>query len=149
MAIENGVLHTNPALGLKRKVVRSKHLELPTLAQFAEFVAEMRTRNSRDSQHGADFAEGLAFTGCRISEAGQIVWRDLDFTAGEILVKGDPEKATKNGEIRRVPMIPGARGLFERMRRERSDEPQSTNVFAIRRCQKAMSRAAKKLAWHG
>ncbi len=144
-AIGSGILHANPALGLKRKPVRSKHLELPTLAQFAAFIAEIRESRSRDSQNSADFAQGLAFTGCRISEAGQIVWRDLDFTAGEILIKGDPTEATKNGEIRRVPMIPGARELFERMRRERFDEPLSANVFAVRMCQKAMSRAAKKI----
>lgn len=119
VAIENGALRTNPALGLKRKPVRAKQLELPTRAQFAAFVTEMRAGYSRDSQNCADFAQGLAFTGCRISEAAQIVWRDLDFTTGEILVKGDPEEATKNGEIRRVPMIPGARELFEHMRQDR------------------------------
>lgn len=145
VAIENGVLYKNPSLGLKRKPVRSKQLELPTRVQFAAFIVEMRAGHSRDSQNCADFAQGLAFTGCRISEAAQIVWRDLDFGNGEITVKGDPEKATKNGEIRRVPMIPGARDLFEQMRLRRSDEPGSVNVFAVRMCQKAMNRAAKKI----
>ena len=145
VAIENGVLHTNPALGLKRKPVRSKQLELPTRVQFAAFIAEMRAGHGRDSQNCADFAQGLAFTGCRISEAAQIVWRNLDFTTGEILVKGDPEEATKNGEIRRVPMIPGARELFEHMRQGRLGEPSSVKVFAVRMCQKAMNRAAKKI----
>ena len=53
VAIENGVLHTNPALGLKRKPVRAKQLELPTRAQFAAFVTEMRAGHSRDSQNCA------------------------------------------------------------------------------------------------
>jgi integrase len=105
VAIESGVLYANPATGMERKSIRPKKLELPTRAQFAAFITEIRAAHSRDTQNCADFAQGLAFTGCRISEAAQIEWRDLDFAGGEILVKGDPEEATKNGEIRRVPMI--------------------------------------------
>ena len=145
VAIESGVVYTNPAIGLDRKTVRGKRLELPTRAQFVEFIAEMRAVHSRDTQNCADFAQGLAFTGCRISEAAQIEWRDLDFDLGEIFVKGDPEEATKNGEIRRVPMIPQARELFERMRESRRREPGSTKVFLVRECQKAIDRAAKKI----
>ena len=145
LAIENGVLYANPAVGLKRKPVRSKELELPTCEQFAAFISEMRAGHSRDSNNCADFAQGLAFTGCRISEASQITWRDLDLSTGEILVKGDLEEATKNGEIRRVPMIPSARELFMRMRQQRPEEPASEKVFAVRMCQKAMDRAAKKI----
>jgi len=88
--------------------VKAKPLELPTRSQFAAFVAEMRVGHSRDSQSCADLAQGLAFTGCRIAESAHIEWRDLNFEAGEILVKGDPEEGTKNGEIRRVPVIPQA-----------------------------------------
>ena len=106
IAIEKGVLYANPATGMDRKPVRPKRLELPSRAQFAAFVAEMRAVHSRDSQNCADFVQGLAFTGCRISEAAQIEWRDLNFATGEILVKGDPEENTKNGEVRRVPLIP-------------------------------------------
>jgi hypothetical protein len=32
----------------------------------------------------------------------------------KIAVRGDPQKATKNSEVRRVPMIAEARALFER-----------------------------------
>jgi integrase len=105
----------------------------------------MRAARSRDSQNCADLAEGLAFTGCRIGESAQIEWRDLHFEAGEILVKGDPEEGTKNGEIRRVPMIPRARDLFTRMREARAAEPAAAKVFLVHECQKAMDRAAKKV----
>ena len=145
VAIESGVIHSNPASGLERKAVRPKQLELPTREQFSAFIIEMRAAHSRDSQNCADFAQGLAFTGCRISEAAQIAWRDLDFAGGEIVVKGDPEEGTKNGEIRRVPMIPQARELFERMRQSRPDEAVTSKVFLVRECQKSMDRAAKKI----
>jgi integrase len=144
VAIENGVLYSNPATDLELMPIRAKQLSLPTRAQFSAFITEMRAGRSRDSKNCADLAEGLAFTGCRIAESAQIEWRDLDFAAGEILVKGDPDEATKNGEIRRVPMIPQARALLLRMREARSDEPNTAKVFLVRECQKSMDRGAKK-----
>jgi integrase len=145
VAVENGVVYANPAVGLERKSIRAKVLELPTRAQFVAFVAEIGAGHGRDSKNCADFTRGLAFIGCRISEAARIQWRDLDFTGGEILVKGDPEEATKNGEVRRVPMIPQARELFVQMRAGREDEPRAEKVFLVRESQKSMDRAAKKI----
>jgi integrase len=144
VAIKHGVVYSNEADCLERKTVRLKKLDLPTLAQFGTFIAEMRAAHSRDTQNCADLAEGLAYTGCRIAESAQIEWRDLDFTAGEITVKGDPEEGTKNSEIRRVPMIPSARMLLERMRDDRKEEPATSKVFLVHECQKSMDRAAKK-----
>ena len=39
---------------------------------------------------------GLAFPGIRKGEAAEVELRDLDFDAGEIVVRGDPQTATKN-----------------------------------------------------
>jgi integrase len=144
VGIESGVIYTNAAVGLERVTIRPKQLELPTRAKFAEFIAEMRRVHSRDSANCADFVQGLAFTGCRIGESAEIEWKDLDFDGGEIVVKGDPEEGTKNGEIRRVPMIPEARELFMKMRQERGDEPQTAKVFLVHESQKSINRAAKK-----
>ena len=81
----------------------------------------------------------------RKGEAAEVEWRDLDFECGETVVRGDRETATKNWEVRRVPMIPEARGLLERMWRERTDEPLNAKVFRVRECQKALDRACKKV----
>ena len=145
VAIENGVIYANPATGLGRRTIKPKQLELPTRTQFAAFIAEMRAGRSRDSQNCADLAQGLAFTGCRISEAAQIEWSDLNFADGEILVKGDAEEGTKNGEIRRVPMIPQARVLFDKMRAARTEELATEKLFLVHECQKSMDRAAEKV----
>ena len=145
VAIESGVIYSNPAAAVERKPVRAKKLELPTRSQFVAFIAEMQAGHGRDSQNCADLAQGLAFTGCRIGESTQIEWRDLDFNAGEIVIKGDPEEGTKNGEIRRVPMIPQARELFLRMRAGRADEPATTKVFLVHENQKSMDRAGKRI----
>jgi len=78
-------------------------------------------------------------------EAGQITWRDVDFAAGEVVVRFDPETATKNWTVRRVPLIPDARALFERMRSDRPTEPVDAKVFRVRECQKTLDRACNKV----
>jgi integrase len=145
VAIEAGVVYSNAAGGMRRTAVRGKQISLPSPDKFNAMIAEMRVGHSRDSINCADFAAGLAFTGCRVGEAREITWRDVDFDAGEIVVRGDAETGTKNWELRRVPLIPDARVLFERMRSERSGEPLEEKVFRVGECQKSLDRAAKKV----
>jgi integrase len=145
IAIEAGVLYSNPAAVLKRAAIRGKEIALPSTDKFNALLAEMRNAHSRYSPHCADFAAGLAFTGCRVGEAREIVWRDVDFEAGEIVVPGDANTSTKNWELRRVPLIPDARALFERMRSESSGESLDAKVFRVGECQKALDRACKKV----
>ena len=145
VAIEEGVIVSSPAASLERKPLRAKRLELPSLAQFAAFIAEMKAGGGRDSKNCADLVQGLAFTGCRIGETFHIEWKDLNFGTGEIVIQGDPDDLTKNGEIRRIPMIPQARELFQRMRAGRADEPASAKVFLVHESQRSMSRAARKI----
>jgi integrase len=130
---------------LKRAAIRGKEIALPTIEKFNALIAEMRAGHSRDSINCADFASGLAFTGCRVGEAREIAWRDVDFDAGEIVVRGNAETGTKNWELRRVPLIPDARALLERMRNERTGEPLDAKVFRVGECQKALDRACKKV----
>jgi integrase len=145
VAVEAGVVYSNAAGALKRAPVCGKEIALPTIEQFNTLLVEMRNGRSRDSRNCADFAAGLAFTGMRKGEANALEWRDVDFDAGEIVVRGDPETGTKNWELRRVPLIPDARALFERMRRERPGESLDAKVFGVRECQKALNRACKKV----
>jgi integrase len=145
VAVEAGVLYSNAGAVVKRAPVRGKEIALPTIERFNALIAEMRAGHGRDSINCADFAAGLAFTGCRKGEAGQIAWRDVDFEAGEIVVRGDAETGTKNWELRRVPLIPDTRKLFERMRSERQCEPLDAKVFRVGECQKSLDRACKKV----
>jgi integrase len=141
IAIEAGIIYNNPASALKRAAIRGKEITLPATDKFNALITEMRAAHSRDSQNCADLAEGLAFTGCRKGEASEIEFRDLDFDAGELVVRGDAATGTKNWQVRRVPLIPDARTLFSRMRSERADEPLEAKVFQVRECQKALDRA--------
>ena len=145
VAIEAGVIYVNPAAALKRARVRRKEIALPSIEKFDALLKEMRAGHSRDSNNCGDFAAGLAFTGCRLGEAGEIQWRDIDFERGELVVRGDAMTGTKNWELRRVPLIPDARALFQRMRIERADESLDAKVFLVRECQKSLNRACKKV----
>ena len=145
VAVESGVVYSNAAAVVKRAAVRGKEIALPTIEKFNALIAEMRAGRSRDSINCADFAAGLAFTGCRVGEAREIAWRDVDFDAGEIVVRGDATTGTKNWELRRVPLIPDARALFDRMRRERPGESLDAKVFNVRECQKSLDRACRKI----
>lgn len=145
VAVEAGVIYSNAAAAVKRAPVRSKEITLPTIEKFNALIAEMRTGHSRDSINCGDFASGLAFTGCRVGEAREIAWRDIDFDAGEIVVRGDAAAGTKNWELRRVPLIPDAHALFQRMRSERPGESLDAKVFRVAECQKSLDRAARKV----
>jgi hypothetical protein len=58
-------VYSNAAAVVKRAAVRGKQIALPTIQKFNALIAEMRAGHSRDSINCADFAAGLAFTGCR------------------------------------------------------------------------------------
>jgi integrase len=145
IAVEAGVIYSNPAATVKRAAIRGKQIALPTIDRFNALIDEMRSGHSRDSINCADLAAGLAFTGCRIGEAREITWRDVDFDSGEIVVRGDATTGTKNWELRRVPLIPDARALFERMWSERAGEALVEKVFRVGECQKALDRACNKV----
>src|SRR5437762_13102534 len=145
VAIEAGIIYVNPAAKLERVPVRAKRLTLPSRDQFERLVDAVEHAGAWCSRDCANLLRGLAFTGCRKGEAGQIEWRDVDFEAGEIILRGDPETGTKNWAVRRVPLIPDARALFERMRRERAGAPLNEKVFRVREAQRAINQAAKKV----
>src|SRR5450755_3644028 len=145
VAIEAGIIYGNPAAKLERLPVRAKQLTLPNAGEFLQLVETIRTAGAWCSRDCADFVEGLAVTGARKAEAGGIEWRDLDFKAGQIVIRGDVETGTKNWTILRVPMIPRARELFQKMRADRAKEPLTAKVFRVREAQKAINAACKKL----
>jgi integrase len=143
VAKDAGVIYANPAESLERVPVRAKQLTQPSGEQFLQIVDAIQNAGAWCSRDCADFVRGLAFTGCRKSEANQLTWRDVEFDSGELVVRGDPETATKNWTVRRVPLIPDAYALLERMRNERASEPLDVKVFRVSECQKALDRACK------
>lgn len=145
VGVEAGAMYGNPAAKIERVPVRAKNLTLPSARQFLSLVKSIRSAGAWCSKDCADFVEGMALTGARLRDAGALQWSDVDFKNGEIVVRGDPDTGTKNWAVYRVPMIPQARVLFERLRKQSPDEEPSANVFKVREAQKAIDSACKKL----
>jgi integrase len=145
VAIEGGIIYQNPAEAIERVRIRPKHLVLPSNGDFLRLVNVIAGAGAWCSRDCSDYVQVLAFTGMRKGEAAHIEWKDIDLRSGEIIVRGDPETGTKNWEVRRVPLIPAARALFERMRSERNEESPSERVLRVNEAQKAIDTACKKL----
>lgn len=145
IAIETGVIYENVARHITRRVVRPKDLHLPDNARFVQFVGAIEDAGGRFSHDCADLVRFLAFGGFRLGEAKNITWKDCDFAREEIVVRGDPDEATKNGEIRRVPMIGEMRQLLDRLQSERGDAGLGNSVMRVSQCEQAMDAAAKKV----
>lgn len=93
----------------------------------------------RFSRRCADYPEFLGYTGVGKAEAAWVAWKHVDFERGEILIQGNPDDGTKNWEVRRIPMIPAARALLERLRHARLGEREPEEIaLTVREAQKAM-----------
>lgn len=144
IGVEIGARYDNPAKSIKRVTERPKVLTLPEPDKFRLFVEAMEKGGGRDSKNCAHLVRFLAYGGFRKSEAANITWADCDFQKKEIIVRGDPETGTKNWTVHRVPMIPDMIEMLQKLRGERSAEPESNLVMRVHECQKAMNRAAEE-----
>jgi len=142
-AVNAGARFENPATNLKRVKIRPKVLHLPSTDEFQRFVEAIATAGAPQSADCVALVKFLAFTGMRIGEATFVSWRDVDFQRKQILVRGNPETATKNDEIRFVPFIPQLETMLIEMRERRADEPPTCYVMRVKECQGSMDRAAK------
>ena len=141
----DGKAFDNPAADLKRVRVKPEELKLPEPSQFKDLVANIRTKSGAWGERVGDLVEFLAYGGMRInSEAAWVTWDDVDWTREEIIVRGDPVTATKNGEIRRVPMLPDMKKLLTKMKDKLGTVP-AGRILAVKHCGIALARACKEL----
>ncbi len=125
-AVRGGLMLANPAADIRRHKFVQKPITVPTRDQFRTLLATIRQSDGRtDSQAkakpGADLVELLAYTGCRIAEAGTLTWADVNFDAGTLTVTGG-EQGTKNHESRTIPMTDALRALLVRLKDERQPQ---------------------------
>ncbi|HEX3716329.1 MAG TPA: site-specific integrase [Verrucomicrobiae bacterium] len=126
MIIERGGIghDANPARKIKRLGVKPKQLQLPEPAQFEKLLLTIETSGAGVARECADLVRFLAFSGCRISEARQVKWGDVDWQRGEIKIHNAKRSKTSGAhELRFVPIIPPMRQLLERLKAERSLNP--------------------------
>lgn len=106
--VKLGLLLKNPAEDIERRRVVHQQMQIPTREQFRKLVETIRISDGRkDNQakarHGANLVELLAYSGCRLSEATALRWRDVDFDKNTLTITGG-EGGTKNHESRVIPM---------------------------------------------
>ena len=141
IGIREELLDRNPARSIEKRSVKPKELKLPSQEEFRLLVEEIRQAGGRFSLASSHLVEFLAYSGCRVGEARCVKWEDCDFEKGVLIVRGDPEEATKNGEIRRVPINPSLRDLLGRIDTRAPED----FVLAVGECQKSVDRACKRL----
>jgi integrase len=111
VAIDRGIIGTNPAAKLTRAQVRQKRLELPSPEQFKQIVQTARVSGASSAKGNGDLIEFLAYSGCRIEEAGRVRWKDVDEVNGRIWIEPG-----KSGYGRHVPINPVMSDLLKRIR---------------------------------
>jgi integrase len=139
IAVEAGARYDNPAKYIKRARVLVKELILPNQQNFEKVLAAIKHRSV------ADLVRFQAYSGMRISEAAKVTWNDVDFSAEQIVVRGDETTGTKNWEIRRAPMIPEMRALLERLRSEQPDAKGTDSVMTAKEFRGSVKTACRKL----
>lgn len=139
-----GVGHDdNPAFKIKRLGVKPTELLLPEPEQFNKLVETVDTSGAGQAHHCADLVRFLAFSGCRISEAQQVTWADVDFERGEIKVHNAKRSRTGNHHpFRFVPIIPAMRQLLEKLRCQ-NPHASTDRVCILGECEKSLTRACK------
>jgi integrase len=150
IAKEAGVITANPAMEIGKAKVTAKRLELPTREQFPKIVAAIRASGAWCAQDCADLVEFLAYSGCRIGEAGNVKWPDIDAKAGSIRIYGPDDTGTKNWQFRSVPILPAMQDLLDRLstrdRIPRNPLRIGQNfVLNVTECREALANACEKV----
>jgi len=143
-----GISHDdNPAWEVKRLGIKPKELHLPETDQFTQLLTEVESSGAGRAKPCADFIRFLAFSGCRLNEARQVCWRDVNFDKMEIRVLNSKSaKTTNKPDFRFVPIIPPMHELL--MRLNADDPPADDRVCAVGECEKSLTRACKLLKIH-
>lgn len=132
----------NPARKVKRLGVKPKELKLPEPSQFEALLETVENGRGRFSRDCADFVRFLAFSGCRLNEAGLVRWQDVSFERLEIRVHNSKSaKTTNKPEFRFVPIIPPMRELLLRLK-PAAPLPDDA-VCSVRECEKSLTKACE------
>jgi integrase len=138
----------NPAYKVRRRGIPLRELNLPTADEFNSILVEIETSGAPRARYCAELVRFLAFSGCRISEAKQSTWQDVDFDRNELTIHCLKRRATSNETRTRInPLVPAMRhflmGLHEQIK------PRPTHAICrVHECQGALDRACKRVGCH-
>jgi integrase len=101
--------------------------------------------SQQKAKPGADLVELLAYSGCRIAEAGALTWADVNFDSGTLTITGG-EHGTKNDETRTIPMNDALHTLLSRLRDERQPQP-SDRISLTGKAKTCLGTACRRLSY--
>ena len=141
-AISLGIVLDNvPEEALPTRSISSKQVIIPSHEQFDLLAKTMRQADVR-GVHGANLVELLAYSGMRLNEAINLLWKDVDLERGCFTVTGG-ETGTKNHEIRNVPLFPAMKELLERIKGDLTPVPES-RIIPINDAKTLMRNSGRK-----
>jgi len=140
---KGGVPFLNPSAVIPRAKKRQIEIRLPEPSQFKDFLEAIKEVAPLAGTQTAQMVEFLAYSGVRaFSEAEWITWEDIDWQRKEIIVRGHADTATKNSEIRRIPILPNMAELLERLK---SDSDGQGKILHVPRCDPILRKACAKI----
>jgi integrase len=109
----------DPTREIKRLGVKAKVLKLPTSEQFKKLVSALERSSAWKARDAAVVIKFLAYSGCRISEAGKVTWADVDLEHGFIRVQNAKLRNSSNHSLtREVPIVPEMKALLLLLKEE-------------------------------
>ncbi len=140
IAIAAGELHRNPAQDIARSYKQPRQTYTPTLTEFSEIVAAIRSSSSRYAPEVGNFVEFCAYTGARKKETAHVLWKDVDLVRECVTLR-----ETKNGHSRTIELIPPAVDLLRRMQAKRASDDPEERLFSVKEAYGSLRAAAKKI----
>lgn len=119
-AVEAGVTLKSPVEDFKKQREVTKEKVLPTKEQFELLLEILEARSKRNprARFATELVQLLAYSGMRLGEATNLLWKDINFERATFTVTGG-EDGTKSGKIRIVPIFPNLRSFLEDLRKKR------------------------------
>jgi integrase len=134
----------DPTKEVKRLGVKAKELHLPEPDQFPKLLEKIESSGAGQAQHCADFVRFLAYSGCRLSEARQVHWKDVNLQRGFLTVRSAKTRKTNDAaKTRNVPIISDMQALLERL--GKTDHSPESKVCLVGECEKSLTRACRLL----
>jgi len=134
----------DPTKEVKRLGVKPTELNLPEPHQFEQMLEKIDTSGAGQAHNCADLVRFLACSGCRISEARQVRWLDVNFERGSIIVQNAKTRRANNAAVtRKVPIIPDMKSLLDKLAKK-PHRPQDA-VCAVGEREKSLTRACRLL----
>jgi integrase len=134
----------DPTKDVKRLGVGPKELHLPEPDQFKAMLETIQTSGAGQAKHCADFVRFFAYSGCRLSEAQQVHWSDVNLERGFIKVHSVKTRKTNDApKTRNVPIVADMKILLSRLA-TKTHSPQDL-VCHVGECEKSLTRACRLL----